>query len=510
MMNLAAALQRNASCKPDKPAVICGDTRLTYAQLDALASQVAHGLVAKGIRPGDRVALSCPNLPFFPIIYYGIQKAGAVVVPLNVLLKEREIKFHLEDAQARFYFCFEGTDTLPMGAAGVAAFAQVDACEHMIVMTADQTQLSYNGQPTFSAFIQDQPGEFDYLSRSGEDTAVILYTSGTTGLPKGAELTQSNMVCNALVTENLMAAQGDDVHLVTLPLFHSFGQTVNMNAAVLAGSTMVLVPRFEPQTVLELIKTHQVTVFAGVPTMYIALNHAFADHDVSSLRVAISGGSSMPKEVIHVFERQFRVPILEGYGLSETSPVACFNHLDRERIPGSIGQPIQGVEIRLYDLEGNPVPVGEDGEVAIRGHNVMKGYLNRPEESERALRNGWFFTGDIGRYDEQGNLYIVDRVKDMIIRGGFNVYPREIEEVYMTHPAVSMVAVLGIPDQEYGEEIRAYVVLKEGAFATEAELQAWGKAQFASYKYPRSVVIRQQLPMSATGKILKKELRAEI
>ncbi|UTV30637.1 long-chain-fatty-acid--CoA ligase [Photobacterium atrarenae] len=510
MMNLAAALQRNASCKPDKPALICGDNQITYAQFDALASQVAHGLVNKGIQPGDRVALSCPNLPFFPIIYYGIQKAGAVVVPLNVLLKEREIKFHLEDAGAKFYFCFEGTDALPMGEAGVAAFEQVAACQHMIVMTTDQTQLLFNGQPTLSAFIKDQPGEFDYRSRSADDTAVILYTSGTTGLPKGAELTQSNMVCNALATENLMAAQGDDVHLVTLPLFHSFGQTVNMNAAVLAGSTLVLVPRFEPQAVLELIKAHQITVFAGVPTMYIALNHAFADHDVSSLRIAISGGSSMPKEVIHVFERQFQVPILEGYGLSETSPVACFNHLDRERIPGSIGQPIQGVEIRLMDLEGNPVPTGEDGELAIRGHNVMKGYLNRPEESERALRDGWFFTGDIGRYDEQGNLYIVDRVKDMIIRGGFNVYPREIEEVFMTHPAVSMVAVLGIPDREYGEDIRAYVVLKEGAFATEAELQAWGKAQFAAYKYPRSVVIRQQLPMSATGKILKKELRAEL
>ncbi|OLQ79081.1 long-chain-fatty-acid--CoA ligase [Photobacterium proteolyticum] len=510
MMSLAAALQRNASCKPDKVAIICGDTHITYAEFDVLASKVANGLIAKGVLPGDKVALSCPNLPFFPIIYYGIQKAGAVVVPLNVLLKEREIKYHLEDSRAKFFFCFEGTDVLPMGEAGIAAFNQVDHCLDMVVMTADQNQHSFNGQPSFSAFIKECDPQCDYLPRRADDTAVILYTSGTTGLPKGAELTQGNMVCNALVSENLMAAQADDVQLVTLPLFHSFGQTVNMNASVFAGATMVLVPRFEPATVLEMIAEHKVTVFAGVPTMYIALNHCPNELDVSSLRLAISGGSSMPKEVIHVFEERFNVPILEGYGLSETSPVACFNHLDQERIPGSVGQPIQGVEIRLADVKGEPVACGEEGEVIIRGHNIMKGYLNRPEENENAIRDGWFFTGDIGRFDEKGNLYIVDRVKDLIIRGGFNVYPREIEEVFMTHPAVAMVAVIGIPDQEYGEEIKAYVVLKDGADADEQVLYEWGKAQFATFKYPRSVEIRQQLPMSATGKILKKDLKAEV
>ncbi len=306
-----------------------------------------------------------------------------------------------------------------------------------------------------------------------------------------------------------MAAQADDVLLVTLPLFHSFGQTVNMNATVFAGATMVLVPRFEPALVFELIAKHKVTVFAGVPTMYIALNHSPNEMDVSSLRLAISGGSSMPTEVIHVFEDKFNVPIIEGYGLSETSPVACFNHLDQARIPGSVGQPIQGVEIRLADVQGNQVAKGDEGEVIIRGHNVMKGYLNRPEENDNAIRNGWFYTGDIGRFDEKGNLYIVDRVKDLIIRGGFNVYPREIEEVFMTHPAVAIVAVIGIPDQEYGEEIKAYVVLKEGAYADEQELFEWSKVQFAAFKYPRSVEIRPQLPMSATGKILKKDLKAE-
>jgi long-chain acyl-CoA synthetase len=244
--------------------------------------------------------------------------------------------------------------------------------------------------------------------------------------------------------------------------------------------------------------------------MYIGLIHADVDCDVSSLRLAISGGASLPKEVIRTFEGRFNVPILEGYGLSETSPIACFNHLDCERIPGSVGQPVQGVEVKVVDVEGKVLPVGEEGEVIVRGHNVMKGYLDRPEATEAAIKNGWFYTGDIGRFDEAGNMFIVDRVKDMIIRGGFNVYPREIEEVFMTHPAVAMVAVLGIPNEEYGEEIKAYVVLKEGQYIEADELQAWGKEQFAAFKYPRFVEIRQQLPMSATGKILKRELKSEL
>ncbi|MEH6531154.1 MAG: long-chain fatty acid--CoA ligase [Photobacterium frigidiphilum] len=510
MMNLAAALQRNASCKPDKVALICGDTQMTYAQFDAMAGKIASGLIDNGIQPGDRVALSCPNLPFFPLVYYGIQKAGAVVVPLNVLLREREIKYHLEDSDAKFFFCFEGNSALPMAKEGIAAFNQVDHCEQMVVMTADQGQLSFDGQPTLTAFLHECVVLEDYVIRQADDTAVILYTSGTTGLPKGAELTQSNMMSNAFIAENLMAGNGGDVHLVTLPLFHSFGQTVHMNAGILIGATLVMVPRFEPADVLQLIEKHNVSIFAGVPTMYIGLNHCQSDSDVSSLRLAISGGASLPKEVIHTFESKFDVPILEGYGLSETSPIACFNHLDVERIPGSVGQPVQGVEIQLMDLQGNRAEQGNTGEVVIRGHNVMKGYLNRPDATETSIVNGWFYTGDIGKFDEKGNLFIVDRVKDLIIRGGFNVYPREIEEVFMTHPDVAMVAVIGIPSEEYGEEIKAYVVLKEGSVIEADALYEWGKVQFAAFKYPRSVEIRQQLPMSATGKILKKDLKAEM
>lgn len=510
MMNLAAALQRNAASKPDKTALICGDLEISYSQFDAIAGKIAKSLINSGVKPGDRVALSCPNLPFFAFIYFAVQKAGAVAVPLNVLLKAREIKYHLEDSNAKFFFCFEGTPELPMAREGVKAFKEVETCENMIVMTQSQADLEWGGVPTLNAFIRDVEPLADYVPRNADDTCVVLYTSGTTGMPKGAELTQQNIVMNAIVGQNIMAAQGDDVHLVTLPLFHTFGQTVHLNASVLSGATLVLVPRFEPSHVLELIEKHKVTIFAGVPTMYIGMLHADADYDISSLRVAASGGSSLPTEVFRAFEEKFNVPILEGYGLSETSPIACFNHLDQERIPGSVGQPIQGVEVKLVDLEGNQVPVGEEGEIIVRGHNVMKGYLGRPEVTESVLKNGWFHTGDVGRFDEAGNLYIVDRIKDLIIRGGFNVYPREIEEVFMTHPAVAMVAVIGIPHQEYGEEIKAYVVLKPDQDIEAADLQAWGREHLAAFKYPRFVEIRDQLPMSATGKILKRELKSEL
>lgn len=510
MLSLAAALQRNAQTKPNKVAIVCGDMEITYAQFDAMAGKVAAALLREGLTTGDCVALSCPNLPFFPILYYGIQKAGGVVAPLNVLLREREIKFHLEDSKARFYFCFEGTPELHMAKESKAAFNQVDGCEQMIVMTADQTQLSWGTLPTLTSFIQDTAPVNDYVAREETDTCVVLYTSGTTGLPKGAELTQSNMMCNAMVAQCITAMQGSDTHLITLPLFHTFAQTVQMNASVLCGATMVLLPRFDPDSVLSLIEKHKVTVFAGVPTMYIGINHCHSANDISSLRISISAGSSLPKEVLTTFEERFKVKILEGYGLSETSPIACFNHLDSERIPGSVGQPIQGVEVRLVDALGKQVAIDEEGEVIIRGHNIMKGYLNRPEANEQAMRDGWFYTGDIGRFDENGNLFIVDRVKDMIIRGGFNVYPREIEEVFMTHPSVGMVAVIGIPHEEYGEEIKAYVVLKENALESDQALFDWGKGHVAAFKYPRSIEIRPQLPMSATGKILKKDLRAEM
>ncbi|MFQ5578317.1 MAG: long-chain fatty acid--CoA ligase [Anaerolineae bacterium] len=516
MLNLAVILEASARKFSQKTAVVFGDMRLSYAQLNGAANQVANGLKQLGIGPGDKVAISCPNLPYFPIVYYGILKVGATVVPLNVLLKRREIAYHLSDCDAKAYFCFQGTPQLPMGEEGFAGFNQTEGCEHFVMMTADPAAPSpIEGTTTMGMFMHPQPPTFDTLQTNTEDTAVILYTSGTTGQPKGAELTHFNMFFNAVISTQLVDLSSDEVSLVVLPLFHSFGQTVQMNATVYGSGTLVLIPRFDPDAVLGAMEKENVTIFCGVPTMYWALlHHPQADkYDLqniaANLRACASGGAALPVEVLKAFEAKFNVPILEGYGLSETSPVASFNHLDRERKPGSIGTPIWGVDMKVVDADDNELPPGEPGEVVIRGHNVMKGYYQRPQVNQEVMRGGWFHTGDVATTDEDGYFYIVDRIKDMIIRGGFNVYPREIEEVLMTHPAISLAAVIGVPHDEYGEEIKAFVVLKPGASATPDELVAWSKANMAAYKYPRLVEIRETLPMNATGKLLKTQLRAE-
>lgn len=520
MLNIATLLEESARRRADKAAFIFGEQVLTFAQVDAAARKVASGLVALGVEPGDRVALSCPNLPFFPVVYFGILKAGAVVVPLNVLFKAREVEYHLNDSRAKAYFCFEGNTELPMGEAGAAGFAGAQRCEHLVAITADPAAPSpaigapLAGATTLGALIATGDAAFDTVQTRPDETAVILYTSGTTGQPKGAELSHSNIFMNCLVDRDVMGMRESDVTLVVLPLFHSFGQTVLMNTGLLAGMTSVLMARFEPAAALRLMAERSVTVFAGVPTMYWALLNTEVegvdlDGLAKTLRLAVSGGAALPVQVLKEFEQRFEVPILEGYGLSETSPVASFNHLDRERKPGSVGTPIWGVEMRIVDAEDNDLPVGESGEIVIRGHNVMKGYYQRPAANAEALRGGWFHTGDVGIVDEDGYFYIVDRTKDMIIRGGFNVYPREIEEVLMTHPAISLVAVLGVADEEHGEEIKAFIVPAPGQAPTTGEIIAWSKEQLAAYKYPRLVEFRDSLPMTATGKILKKELRQD-
>ena len=517
MLNLSVFLDDSAREVPDRPAVIRGDAVWSYAAVDAAANQLANALVAAGVEPGQRVALSCPNLEWFPIAYYGTLKAGGVVVPLNVLLKPREIAYHLRDSDAVAYLCFGGTPDLPLGAMGHEGFAQVDSCHTFVLLPADLGSPSpIDGVPTALEFVAGQPSRFDTVATSAEDTAVILYTSGTTGQPKGAELTHANMVLNARLCDRLYPTTGPDVHLVTLPLFHSFGQSVQMNAGFYTGSTLVLLPRFTPVEALQLMQQHQVTVFAGVPTMYWAMlgvdEQQLAGIDLAAvadrLRIAVSGGSAMPLEVLRNFGERYGVQVLEGYGLSETSPVATFNRLDRPAKPGSVGLPVWGVSVRVVDADDNDLPTGEPGEVVVKGHNVMKGYLGRPEATATALRGGWFHTGDIGTFDEDGFLSITDRVKDMIVRGGFNVYPREVEEVLMTHPAVSLAAVLGVPDDRLGEEVKAFVVLVPGAEVTADELVAWSKQQMADYKYPRRIAFLDELPMNATGKILKRELRA--
>ncbi|MFB9831572.1 long-chain-fatty-acid--CoA ligase [Actinoallomurus acaciae] len=513
MLNLSVVLDDAARDNPDHEALVFGDMRLSYAFVNQIANQVANLLRARGVRPGDKVALACPNLPYFPMVYFGILKAGAVVVPLNVLLKRREIAYHLEDSDAKALFCFEGTPELPLGEAGWGAFGDVPDCEHFFLLPATPlaTEVPY-GESIWAA-TAGQPDRFETAQTEATDTAVILYTSGTTGRPKGAELTHQNMLLNAMVCDGMFDKADDDVFLAALPLFHAFGQSVILNTGFLRHATVVLMPRFEAGAALDLMLAEKVTFFAGVPTMYWGLlthegGHTQEDIEriAGSLTTASSGGAALPLEVLKGFAERFGVNILEGYGLSETSPVACFNRPDRPARAGSIGRPIWGVEMKLVDDDGKDAGDGP-GEIAVRGHCVMKGYLGRPEATAEVLREGWFRTGDIARRDEDGYYFIIDRSKDMIIRGGFNVYPREVEEVLMTHPDVSLAAVVGIAHDTHGEEVKAYVIPVHGATTSEDALIAWARENLANYKYPRVVEFRDELPMTATGKILKRELR---
>jgi len=492
MVNLASNLVGTASGHADRVAVRVNETAVTYGELAEASSRVAGMLRDRGVKRGDPVGIMLPNVAEFAVVYYGVLRAGGVVVPMNPLLKAREVSYYLGDSGARLMFAWHGFAGEAQGGA-----RQV-AAEAVVVDPA-----------TFPGLMAAAAADEGVAGRDGGDTAVILYTSGTTGSPKGAELTHANLARNEeVVRADLLQLTPGDVIFGGLPLFHAFGQTCALNAAIAAGACVSLLPRFTAGQALEILATHRVTVFEGVPTMYVALL-GFPDrqaYDTSALRLAVSGGAAMPVEVLRGFEEAFGCHVLEGYGLSETSPVASFNHPDRPRKPGSIGTPIRGVEMRVVDKAGNEVPRGDVGEIVIRGHNVMKGYWRRPEDTASAMPDGWFRTGDMGRVDADGYYEIVDRKKDMIIRGGYNVYPREIEEVLYEHPAVAEAAVIGLPHPALGEEVGAAVVLKPGAGVTADELRDHVKSQVAAYKYPRAVWIVDELPKGATGKIVKREI----
>jgi long-chain acyl-CoA synthetase len=492
MTNLANTLTQSAATYPGRPAVWLDEQALTYRELDDASARVAAWLRGRGISPGDRVALMLPNVPEFAELYYGILRAGAVVVPMNPLFKAREVEYYLSDSGAALILAWHGVaDQADRGA------GQADT---------DVVVIDAAGLAGTLAGCDPLP---EVADRAASDTAVILYTSGTTGQPKGAELTHDNLRRNVEVTAaTLMSLRPDDVILAALPLFHSFGQVVGMGCAIASGASLTLLTRFDPARALEIIKRDQVTVLPGVPTMYAAILHCAGGSagDVASLRLCVSGGAAMPVEVMRAFEREFGCKILEGYGLSETSPVASFNHPDRPRKAGTIGQAIEGVDMRVQDDVGTPLLAGEIGEIAVRGHNVMKGYWRRPEETAEVMAGGWFRTGDLGRVDDEGYFSIVDRKKDMIIRGGLNVYPREVEEVLYEHPAVAEAAVVGVPDEMLGEEIAAVVTLKPGGSASPDELREHVRNQLAAYKYPRQVRIVSELPHGDTGKILKREI----
>lgn len=504
-LNLAVILRESANERPEKPALTLDGRQTTYAELDAAAEKFAAALAGLGIKSGDKVALMLPNVPRFAVAYYGILYAGASVVPLNVLLKAPEVAYHLDDSDSVALVAWEGF----LGAAR-EGFDGADGCRHLIVAEKPGGEGAPEGSLGFDELLGASPPGFEMAQTMPEDTAVVIYTSGTTGRPKGAELTHFNLFYNAVCNaDKLLKLREGDVKIAALPLFHIFGQTAVMNAGVYAGNTIAMVERFEPEAVLETIQNSGVTIFTGVPTMYqYLLRHPELDrYDTSSLRLGVSGGASMPVEVLKAFEKEFEgMTILEGYGLSETSPTACFNRSAEQRKIGSIGLPIWGTLAKVMDGNGEEAPPGERGELVLRGHHVMKGYYKKPEATTEAMRNGWFHTGDIAVMDEDGFLFIVDRVKDMILRGGYNVYPREIEEVLYQHPAVAECAVIGAPHEELGEEVVAVVSTMEDGDVSEGEIISFVKERVAAYKYPRRIHFMSELPKNATGKVLKREL----
>jgi long-chain acyl-CoA synthetase len=494
MTNLAEKLASSVSRDPERIALRMDEFEMPYGALDAASARVAGLLREHGLRAGDRVGVMLPNVPYFAVVYYGVLRAGGTVVPMNVLLKERETSFYLTDSGARAIFAWHEFEAPARAGAETAG--------------ADLFEVRPGG---FEELLAGATPDSAVVARAADDTAVVLYTSGTTGTPKGAELTHANLGRNVEIVAQMLEVVPDDVILGALPLFHAFGQTCGLNAALAAGAQLTLIPRFDPVKALEILERDRVTIFEGVPTMFSAMLHSEQAEavDASTLRYCVSGGAAMPVEVMRAFEARFGCGVLEGYGLSETSPAATFNHPDRPRKAGSIGTPIEGVQLRVADEAGNEVVPGDAGEILIRGHNVMKGYWRRPEATAEAIDgDGWFHTGDIGRVDEDGYFFIVDRKKDMIIRGGYNVYPREIEEVLHEHPAVREAAVVGVTHAELGEEVAAAVALKPGRRAEPGELREFVKSRVAAYKYPRRVWIVDELPKGPTGKILKREIEA--
>ena len=491
MTNIALELASAAAEAPERPAVKLDDHTLSYGTLDRAIARAAVLLRAEGVRIGDRLGIQLPNVPYFPIVYYAVLRLGAVAVPMNPLLKAGEIAYHLADSGARLMVGWHGFEDEARAGSDQAGV------ECLLIEPG-----------AFEVLLGQAVPVDDVVDRGDDDPAVIIYTSGTTGTPKGATLTHANLRAGAEVARDLVDAGPESVAVATLPLFHVFGMNSIMNTTFLARGLMTLVPRFEPTKVLEVIERDRATTFAGVPTMYAALlNHPERSrYDVSALELCVSGGSAMPVEVLRGFDEAFGAKILEGYGLSETTGMASFNLRDRKRKPGSIGVPVGGTEMRVVDDHDGEVGQGEPGEIVLRGPFVMAGYWGRPDATAEVMAGGWFHTGDIATVDSDGYFFIVDRKKDLIIRGGYNVYPREIEEVLYTHPAVLEAAVVGVPHESLGEEVGAAVVLKAGEQPTPDELRDHVRSKVAAYKYPRVVWLMGELPKGPTGKILKREI----
>ncbi len=501
--NLAVILRETAAASPGRPVAVYAGGQLSYGELDALSDRLAAGLRAAGIRPSDTVALQLPNIPQFLIAYFGILKAGGVAVPMNVLLKAPEVTYQLDNAAAKVLITWEGV----LGEAGKAAEAAGVNAVYAVGHAADGGHVL-----PFEQLLAAPAGAVPLAPRDPADTAVIMYTSGTTGRPKGAQLTHLQLYMNADIPGRLFGVRPDDIVITVLPLFHVFGLSSILNVCVRFGCTMSLIPRFDPAAVLEAVQRDRATILEGVPAMFIALLSypGLENYDVSSLRIAISGGASIPAPVLDAFEQRFGLLILEGYGLTETASTTTFNVSAAERRVYSVGKPIWGTQTEVWDSVGNPLPPGSAnvGEVVTRGLHVMKGYFNDPEATAAAFADGWFHTGDLGYFDGEGFLFIVGRIKELIIRGGYNVYPAEVEDVLHAHPAVAEAAVIGIPHDRLGEEVKAVVVLRPDTSATAPELIGYCKERMAAYKYPRVIEFRDALPRNTLGKVLKDQLAA--
>ncbi len=494
-MNVSHNIERARRHFPDKPAIIFGDRVYTYAEFEETVNRIGNALLGLGIERGDRVGIYLPNMPAFPLAYYAIQKIGAVAVSLNALLKAQEVRYILDDCGAKALFTTgDLLQHVPTG--------ELPNLQHVIVVEGDT-----GGHLALDSLTENAASTLKATDMEPDEPAAILYTSGTTGFPKGATLSHRNIVSNMYSTVHHTKLTPDDRLMLFLPLFHVFGQNFIMNGGFTAGATLVLLPRFEPEPVLDAIQRHRATCFYAVPTIYVyLLNMDTSRWDLSSIRYYFTAAATMPKEVALRWKEKTGLMTYEGYGLTECSPFASYNH-DFQHKFGSIGEPIENVEMKIVDEEGNELPPGEWGEIVIRGPGVMLGYWGRPEETARAVRNGWLHSGDVGMTDDEGYFYIVDRVKDMINAAGFKVFPAEVENVIYRHPAVKEVAVYGKPDPVKGETVAADVVLKEGMSLQPEELIAFVRERIAVYKAPREVRFVAELPKSATGKILKRVLR---
>jgi long-chain acyl-CoA synthetase len=515
---LQGLLQKTAKNYPGKVAIVYCGREITYAQLDLLSNQFARSLVKLQVKKGDRVALFLPNVPQFIIAYFGVLKVGAVVTAISPMHREREVEYQLNDSGAQTIVALDSLYPI------VEKVGEKTKLKNVIVTGLD----GYGSETTNPATIPNALPFNQLLYKASEeqpnvqfnpeeDLAALQYTGGTTGTAKGAMLTHTNLVANALMFAAwIKGAVAQETFLTALPLFHIYGMTTSMTVPISLAAKMVLMPKFEPTKVLETIQKHRVTVFCGVPTMYSVLlaNPELGRYDLTSIRVCISGASSLPPQVQKKFMQITGGFLAEGYGLTEASPVTHCTPVDKTMKTvkiGSIGLPLPDTEARIVDLvTGEKVMAqGETGELAVKGPQIMKGYWNKPEETAMVLRDGWLLTGDIARMDEDGYFYITDRKKDLIKYKDYSVYPREIEDVLYEHPAVKLCAVVGKKDPAVGEVPKAYIVLKEGAVATEKEIMAFVNDKVAPYKAIREVEFRKELPISSVGKVLRRVLQEE-